>query len=64
MKQIRNMYPLSSARVAGGCDARVPAVHVLERAPRVFTLQLAWGSQQEEAGDIAATLAAVDERVG
>ncbi|GAB4821097.1 hypothetical protein N2152v2_008143 [Parachlorella kessleri] len=47
----------------GGCDARVPAVHVLERAPRVFTLQLAWGSQQEEAGDIAATLAALDERV-
>ncbi len=48
---------------AGGCNTRNPVVHVLERAPRVFTLQLAWESQREEAGDIAATLAAVDEQV-
>ena len=48
---------------AGGCDTRLPAVHVLERAPRVFSLQLVWPSQAEEAGDISATLAAVDERV-
>ena len=49
---------------AGGCDARNPVVHVLGRPPRVFTLQLAWESHREEPGDIAATLAAVDERVG
>ena len=38
-------------------------MHVLERVPRVFTLQLAWESQREELGDIASTLAAVSERV-
>lgn len=38
-------------------------MHVLDRSPRVFSLQLAWERPQEAAGDIAATLAAVDERV-
>ena len=38
-------------------------MHALERAPRVFTLQLAWESHNEEPANIAATLAAVSERV-
>jgi hypothetical protein len=50
---------------AGGCGAKLAAIHHLERAPpRVFTLQLAWESQQESPAHIAATLAAVTERVG
>jgi hypothetical protein len=51
--------------VAGGCNARLPAVHALdpERVPRIFTLQLAWESQREEPRDIAATLDAIGEVV-
>ena len=48
----------------GGCGAPNPVNHFLDRAPRVFTLQLAWESQQEEPADISATLAAVDAEVG
>ena len=49
---------------AGGCNAALPVVHaLLEPAPRVFTLQLAWESQHEEPAGIAAALAAVDEWV-
>ena len=49
----------------GGCNARLPPVHALDpsRAPRIFSLQLAWESQREEAIDIAATLYAVTEVV-
>lgn len=54
----------SSLLSTGGCGARLPVVHALERAPRVFMLQLAWQSQREEAADIAATLSAVGETVG
>lgn len=42
---------------------RLPAVHVLERLPRMFALQLAWESLKEEPADIAATLAAIGEQV-
>ena len=49
---------------AGGCGALSPITHTLDRAPRVFTLQLAWESQQQEPVDIAATLAGVQEQVG
>ena len=48
---------------AGGCNVLLPVVHALVSAPRVFTLQLAWESHQEQPHNIAATLAAVDERV-
>ncbi len=50
---------------AGGCGARLPAAHVVDRAraPRVFTLCLDWGAPLQQPADIAATLAAVDERV-
>jgi hypothetical protein len=47
----------------GGCGAWNPVSHFLDRAPRVFTLQLAWESQREESADIAATLAAVEDSV-
>lgn len=36
---------------------------VLERAPRVFTLQLTWDGPGDPTAGLAATLAAVDERV-
>jgi hypothetical protein len=49
---------------AGGCGAWNATTHILDRAPRVFTLQLAWESQREEGADIAATLAGVQEQVG
>ncbi len=39
------------------------ALEVGRTPPRVFTLQLAWESQREEPGNIAATLAALSERV-
>ncbi len=48
---------------AGGCNVLLPVVHGLGAPPRVFTLQLAWESHHEEPQHIAATLAAVDERV-
>ncbi|GAB4821090.1 hypothetical protein N2152v2_008136 [Parachlorella kessleri] len=48
---------------AGGCNTLLPVVHALLGAPHVFTLQLAWESHREEAHNIAATMAAVDERV-
>ena len=47
----------------GGCNRLYGVTHVLEAAPQVFTLQLAWESQQEAGADVAATLAAVDEVV-
>jgi len=48
----------------GGCNTPNPVNHFLDRAPRVFTLQLAWESHSEQPADIAGTLAAVDEEVG
>ncbi|KAK9830628.1 hypothetical protein WJX81_006901 [Elliptochloris bilobata] len=48
----------------GGCGAQNEIVVRLTRAPpAVFTVQLAWESQQESAADITATLAAVQDRV-
>ncbi|KAL4450740.1 hypothetical protein ABPG77_001096 [Micractinium sp. CCAP 211/92] len=47
----------------GGCNRSVPVVTWLEAAPRVFSLQIAWQSNTESPQDIAATLAAVDERL-
>ncbi|KAL4433799.1 hypothetical protein ABPG75_000240 [Micractinium tetrahymenae] len=46
-----------------GCGRPCPVNSFLLRAPRVFTLQLAWESHSEHPGDIAATLAAIDEEV-
>lgn len=47
---------------AGGCGARSEIELSLTRAPpSVFTLQLAWESQQESAANIRAMLAAVQE---
>lgn len=47
---------------AGGCGARSEIELSLTRAPpAVFTLQLAWESQQESAANIRAMLAAVQE---
>ena len=47
----------------GGCGVRNSVTYRLARLPRVFTLQLAWESNQEGPDKIAATLAAVDETV-
>ena len=47
-----------------GCGALNPITHFLDHAPRVFTLQLAWEGQREEPGNIEATLAGIEERVG
>ncbi len=47
----------------GGCGELNPTTYFLDSTPRVFTLQLAWESQREEAGVIAATLAGVQEQV-
>lgn len=58
-------FPLCIASVPtpGGCGACNPVVHVLEGAPKVFSVQMAWESQHEEPSNIAATLAAVGEWV-
>ena len=41
-----------------------PVVTQLQAAPRVFSLQIAWQTNNETPADIAATLSAVDEEVG
>ncbi|KAL4450742.1 hypothetical protein ABPG77_001098 [Micractinium sp. CCAP 211/92] len=47
----------------GGCGRPCPVNYLLQHAPRVFTLQLAWESHSEQPADIAATLAAIDEEI-
>jgi hypothetical protein len=47
-----------------GCGSLNSVNHFLQRAPRVFTLQLTWESHSEQPADIAGTLAAIDEEVG
>ena len=47
----------------GGCNRRAPVTLALERAPRVFTLQLAWESNREEPRDIRATMQQVHAEV-
>jgi hypothetical protein len=46
-------------QAAGGCGARAPVAHVLERAPTVFTLSLAWDTAQPSEAVVAATMAAL-----
>lgn len=48
---------------AGGCGQRLPVQVALLRAPRVFSLQLTWATEQEGAQAIGATLHALDETV-
>jgi len=48
----------------GGCGALNSVNHFLQHAPRVFTLQVAWESHNEQPEAIATTLAALDEEVG
>ena len=50
---------LRRVRCAGGCGQRQAVAHVLEEAPRVFTLQLGWESCQEDSADIASTMQAL-----
>ena len=51
-------------RSAGGCGLPVPVDRQLARAPRLFSLLVAWEGRHHEAADvIAATLAALDEQV-
>ncbi|PRW39333.1 uridylate kinase [Chlorella sorokiniana] len=47
----------------GGCGQPNPVTHVLQAAPRVFTLQVAWESHNEAREDIAGTMAAIQEVV-
>lgn len=46
-----------------GCGTSNPVNHFLDRAPRVFTLQVAWESDNETPEAISGTLAALDEEV-
>jgi hypothetical protein len=46
-------------KAAGGCGAPAPLAHVLERAPTVFTLSLAWDTAQPSEAAVAATMAAL-----
>lgn len=48
----------------GGCGALNSVNHFLQHAPRVFTLQVAWESHNEQPEAIAATLEALDVEVG
>ena len=49
---------------AGGCGALTEIELSLTRAaPAVFTVQLAWESQQEDPEDICATLAGIPDGV-
>jgi hypothetical protein len=61
LRRVEEQTQKSCDTDVGGCNARTAATHALRRPPRVFTLQLAWESTRESAGDVRDTLRAVDE---
>ncbi|KAL4433796.1 hypothetical protein ABPG75_000237 [Micractinium tetrahymenae] len=63
LREAEAQHHKSCDKDMGGCGRPCPVNHFLLRAPRVFTLQLAWESHSEQSADIAATLAAIDEEV-
>jgi hypothetical protein len=48
---------------AGGCGAPAPTRHALHRAPRVFTLSLAWDTATAAEEEVAATMKALSTRL-
>lgn len=64
LRELEAQHSKSCDQDMGGCGMPNSVNHFLERAPRVFTLQLTWESHSEQPADIAATLAAIDEEVG
>ncbi|KAL4450739.1 hypothetical protein ABPG77_001095 [Micractinium sp. CCAP 211/92] len=63
LRELEAQHSKSCDEDMGGCGMPNSVNHFLERAPRVFTLQLTWESHSEQPADIAATLAAIDEEI-
>eukprot|EP00887_Chlorella_sp_A99_P005123 scaffold25.g5123.t1 len=62
LRQIESQHQKSCNTDVGGCGAPNPITHVLQgEPPRVFSLQLAWESNQVAPADIAATMQQVQE---
>eukprot|EP00887_Chlorella_sp_A99_P005120 scaffold25.g5120.t1 len=62
LRQIESQHQKSCDTDVGGCGALNPITHVLQgEPPRMFTVQLAWETNQVAPADIAATMQQVQE---
>ncbi|KAL4433789.1 hypothetical protein ABPG75_000230 [Micractinium tetrahymenae] len=62
-KQLESLHQKSCDKDLDGCGAKNNVSCRLTSSPQVFAVQLAWESHREEPQSIAATLAAIDEKV-
>lgn len=58
------LHPAVFLQAVGGCGMKNSVVHALNSLPLVFTMQVGWSSYHEQPQSIAATLAAIDDKVG
>ncbi|KAK9809101.1 hypothetical protein WJX72_009369 [[Myrmecia] bisecta] len=63
LRQIEGNHQKTCDTDRGGCGNKLSVRHFLNSVPLIFTLQLAWESQQEEGQDILDTLNGVEEEV-